>query len=70
MKQELNKIFELEEENKFDEVFQLYHNLYSKNKFEYEVWKNFYFFLWCAIEDAPSEFQEKIEIRDLLQKFI
>jgi hypothetical protein len=68
MKQELEKIFELEEENKFVEVYELYQNLYSENKLEYEVWKNFYFFLWTAIEDAPNEFQEKIEIRKLMQK--
>ncbi|MBE8712824.1 hypothetical protein [Sphingobacterium hungaricum] len=68
MKQELDKIFELEEQKNFDEVYELYQNLYSENKFEYEVWKNFYFFLWTAIEDAPNEFQEKIEIRKLMQQ--
>ena len=64
MEQVLDKIFKLEEEEKFDEVFELYHNLYCENKLEYEVWKNFYFFLWTAIEDAPGEFHEKIEIRN------
>lgn len=67
MKQELEKIFELEEENKFIEVYELYQNLYSENKLEYEAWKFFYFFLWNAIEDAPDEFQEEIEIRKLIQ---
>lgn len=68
MTQKLEKIFELEEENKFDEVFELYHNLYSERKSDYEIWKNFYFFLWTAIEDGTSQFNERIEVKKLLQK--
>ena len=68
MKQTLEKIFELEEENKFDEVFELYQTLYSESKSDYEIWKNFHFFLWIAIEDGTTEFNERIEVNKLLQK--
>jgi hypothetical protein len=68
MKQNLDKIFELEEENKFEEVFQLYQTLYSEKESDYEIWKNFHFFLWNAIEDATTEFNERIEVNKLLQK--
>ena len=68
MKQSFQNVFELEEVEKFDAVFKIYSDLYSKSKSEYEVWKHFYFFLWTAIEDAPNEFNERINLRELMQK--
>jgi hypothetical protein len=67
MKQSLQDIFKLEDAEKFDEAFDAYNDLYNQNKNDYEVWKHFYFFLWTAIEDAPSGFQDKINLRHLLQ---
>ncbi|WP_100610607.1 hypothetical protein [Confluentibacter lentus] len=68
MKLSFQNIFELEEAGEFKKVFEIYSDLYSKYKSEYEIWKHFYFFLWLAIEDAPREFNEKINLRELMQK--
>jgi hypothetical protein len=68
MKQSFQNIFELEEAEKFDEVFKIYSDLYLESKSEYEIWKHFYFFLWTAIEDAPSEFDERINLREMMRK--
>jgi hypothetical protein len=67
MTQTLQDIFTLEDAEKFDEAFDAYNDLYGRNKNVYEVWKHFYFFLWTAIEDAPSSFHDKINLRHLLQ---
>jgi hypothetical protein len=67
MIQSLQDIFKLEDAEKFDEAFSAYNNLYNQDKNDYNVWKHFYFFLWTAIEDAPSSFHEKINLRHLLQ---
>jgi hypothetical protein len=67
MTQSLQEIFRLENAKKFDEAFDAYNDLYNQNKNDYEVWKHFYFFLWTAIEDAPSIFHDKITLRHLLQ---
>lgn len=67
MTQELQDIFKLEDNEKFDRAFDAYNELYLKNKSDYEVWKHFYFFLWTAIEDAPSSFHDKINLRQSLQ---
>ncbi|MFL0683227.1 MAG: hypothetical protein ACJLTB_08350 [Algoriphagus aquaeductus] len=67
MTKSLIDIFNLEDDNLFDEVFVAYSDLYNTDKRNYEVWKHFYFFLWTAIEDAPSSFQDKINLRQLLQ---
>jgi len=66
----LQNIFELEDDNLFDEAFKNYTDLYSKSQLDYEVWKHFYFFLWTSIEDAPSSFHDKINLRQLLQKLL
>lgn len=68
MKEALRDIFKLEDAGKFEEAFETYSVLYIKNKNDYEVWKHFYFFLWTAIEDAPSNFHDKINLRHLLQQ--
>lgn len=67
MKQTIQDIFQLEDSEAFDEAFEAYNEIYSKNKGNYEIWKYFYFFLWTAIEDAPSSFNERINLRNLLQ---
>jgi hypothetical protein len=68
MLQSLQHIFQLEDSEQFDKAFEAYHELYSTNKTDYEVWKHFYFFLWTAIEDAPSSFQDRVDLRHLLQE--
>jgi hypothetical protein len=67
MIQSFKNIFLLEDSEQFDEAFNSYDNLYNQNKNDYNVWKHFYFFLWTAIEDAPSSFHDKINLRHLLQ---
>ncbi len=64
----LQDIFQLEHSEKFDEAFEAYNGLYLKNIADYELWKHFYFFLWTAIEDAPSSFHDRINLRHLLQE--
>ena len=68
MTQSLQEIFKLEDAKQFDKVFKEYNDLYSEDKSVYEVWKHFYFFLWTAIEDAPSSFHKKINLRQLLKE--
>ena len=67
MTQTLQDIFELEDSEQFDKAFEIYSDLYLKNKNDYEIWKHFYFFLWTAIENAPSSFHDKINLLHLLQ---
>ena len=38
-----------------------------QDKSDYEIWKHFYFFLWTAIEDAPTIFHDKVNLRHLLK---
>jgi hypothetical protein len=63
MTQLLQDIFKLEDDEKFDEAFEAYNALYNNDRNDYEIWKHFYFFLWTAIEDAPSSFHDKIDLR-------
>ncbi|TKK69730.1 hypothetical protein FC093_06465 [Ilyomonas limi] len=67
MTQSLQDIFTLEDNERFDEAFDTYSKLYNQNKNDYKVWKHFYFFLWSVIEDAPSSFHDKVNLRHLLQ---
>src|SRR4051812_47692832 len=67
MTQSLQDIFTLEDNEHFDQAFDAFSNLYNQSKNDYEVWKHFYFFLWAAIEDAPSSFHDRINLRQLLQ---
>jgi hypothetical protein len=67
MTQSLYNIFKLEDNEQFDEAFDAYNNLYNQNKNDNDVWKHFYFFLWTAIEDAPSIFHDTINLRPLMQ---
>jgi hypothetical protein len=67
MAQSLQENFKLEDEEKFDKAFEAYNALCKQNKNDYDIWKHFYFFLWTAVEDAPSTFQDKINLRHLMQ---
>ncbi|GEP52740.1 hypothetical protein FNO01nite_34120 [Flavobacterium noncentrifugens] len=58
----IESILEFEENNEFEEAFNAYKNLYSKQNLDYVIWKHFFFFLWISIEDAPKEFREKIDL--------
>jgi hypothetical protein len=68
MTQELEAIFDLEDAGNYEQAFNSYAALYNDNRHDYEVWKHFYFFLWLAIEDTPSIFHVKINLRHLLQE--
>lgn len=67
MTKAVKEVFILEDAHEFDKAFNAYSDLYNGNKKDYEIWKHFYFFLWIAIEDAPSNFQEKVDLGRLLQ---
>jgi hypothetical protein len=67
MTQSLQDIFRLEDSEKFEEAFEAYNALYTSGRSDYEAWKHFYFFLWTAIEDVPSSFHDKINLRHLLR---
>jgi len=67
MKTSLEEILILEDNESFDEAFEAYKTLYNNDESDYAIWKHFYFFLWTSIEDAPSSFHERINLRDLLQ---
>lgn len=64
----LKSIFEIEDKEDFDKAFELYHELYKTNPTDFEIWKHFFFFLWIAIEDAKSEFHERINLRQRLKE--
>lgn len=67
----IEHILQLEENNKFEKAFDAYQKLYSHQNLDFEIWKHFFFFLWICIEDAPSNFQEKIDLnKELKEKFI
>ncbi len=63
----LQEIFQLEDSNQFDQAYYAYKDIYELNRLNYQIWKHFYFFLWLAIEDAPKEFSDKINLRHELQ---
>ncbi|GAB3832916.1 hypothetical protein [Hymenobacter jeollabukensis] len=62
----LEHIINLEEDQKYQEAYEFYRVLYSANKLDYDIWKNFYIFLWLALEETPEFFQEKINLQSLL----
>jgi hypothetical protein len=67
MAHSLEGIFDLEDNEDFNGAFEAYNDLCKQNRNNYEAWKHFYFFLWLAIEDAPGNFQEEINLRRLMQ---
>jgi tetratricopeptide (TPR) repeat protein len=62
----LKTILEIEDKGDFDKAFDLYNKLYKSDPSNFEIWKHFYFFLWIAIEDASSDFQDRINFRQRL----
>lgn len=56
MKENLEKIFILESEEKYDEAFLLYKSLLKLNPSSFEIWKYYFFFLWSMIEDVNGNF--------------
>ena len=64
----LRNILEIEDSGDFENAFESYSRLYQTYPSDFEVWKHFYFFLWTAIEDAPSEFHDRINLRQKLQE--
>ena len=64
----LNDILDIEDQGNFDAAFESYVELYKNKPSNFDVWKHFYFFLWTAIEDAPSEFQERVNLRQRMQE--
>lgn len=68
MKTEIDKIINFEENKDFEKAFNAYNNLYSLNKSDFEVWKNFFFFLWIIIEYMPNDFIEKIKRESKLKE--
>ena len=42
MTQFLQDIFQLEDSNQFEKAFDLYSDIYSKDKSDYEIWKHYY----------------------------
>ena len=65
--QSLEKILKTEDKCDFEKAFNLYNELFEKDKADFEIWKHFYFFLWIAIEETSSDFHEKINLRQRLK---
>ena len=58
----------MEDTGQVEEAFIAYQKLYQEERKDYSIWKNFYFFLWMMIEDAPGSFREKVELQSLMRK--
>ena len=52
MNQNLENIFKLESEEKYNEAYFQYKSLLNSNPINFEIWKYYYFFLWSMIEDV------------------
>ena len=68
MKEKLNKIFELESEEKYNEAFIDYQKLISENPEDFKTWKFYYFFLWSMLEVSNKQFTKKIDLNKELEK--
>jgi len=64
----LEDILKLEDEADFNAAFAAYNELYEHGPSDFNLWKHYYFFLWAAIEDAPLEFRERVNLGQNLQK--
>lgn len=56
MHRNLEKIFELESAEKYNEAYSLYQKLIAENNTEFETWKYYFFFLWSMLEDVNGQF--------------
>jgi hypothetical protein len=66
----LNQIISLEEKGDVEFIYYKYASLYAAYPEAYDVWKNYYCFLWTAIEDASSAFHETVDLRNLLGRML
>jgi hypothetical protein len=67
MNQNLEQIFELESAEKYNEAYSLYRKLISENNEDFEMWKNYFFFLWSMLEDVNGVFRKDIDLRTELE---
>jgi len=56
MNQNLENIFKLESEEKYNEAYSQYKDLLNSDSIDFEFWKYYYFFLWSMIEDTDGFF--------------
>jgi hypothetical protein len=70
MIEQLFDIFDLEDSERYEEAFDSYRKIYSRNSSNYEIWKHYYFLLWDLIEDGSSDFQTRINLRQLLSDML
>ncbi len=56
MNQNLENIFKLESEEKYNEAYFQYKSLLNSNPINFEICKYYYFFLWSMIEDVNGFF--------------
>ncbi|QYA26907.1 hypothetical protein G3I01_15850 [Gramella sp. MT6] len=68
MKEKLNKIFELESKEKYNEAFTAYQKLILENPEDFKTWKFYYFFLWSMLEVSNKQFTKKIDLNKELEK--
>ena len=67
MKENLERIFELESAEKYNEAFSLYQKLISENNADFETWKFYFFFLWSMLEVVNGQFTKEIDLRTALE---
>ncbi len=58
MKECLEKIYDLESSENFNEAFHNYQTILKTYPRNFEIWKHYYFFLWSMIEDVEGKFTE------------
>ncbi|MDM1542990.1 hypothetical protein HX075_07470 [Empedobacter sp. 189-2] len=52
----LENIFKLESEEKYNEAYYQYKSLLKTSPLNFDIWKYYYFFLWSMIEDVNGVF--------------
>lgn len=63
----LQDILQLEDQQQFEPAFYAYQELYGRQSDDYQVWRHFYFFLWTALDEAPIELLERLEVNTCLR---
>ena len=56
MNYNLENIFKLESEEKYNEAYYQYKSLLKTSPLNFDIWKYYYFFLWSMIEDVSGVF--------------
>ena len=56
MNYNLENIFKLESEEKYNEAYYQYKSLLKTSPLNFDIWKYYYFFLWSMIEDVNGVF--------------